>query len=222
MRLHYNTVSPTLLRILKQLMDIEALHEFRLVGGTCLSLQRGHRRSIDIDLFADIEYGSMQLNRIKEDLAALFPFHKDLDCLDQRSLGYSLRLGYEQTSMVKVDLFYTDAFIFNPLVIDGIRLADEREIAAMKLLSIGNGSYRQKDYWDIRELLDSYSLGEMIQWCLQRHPYSIDETEILTALKNIDLVQESNEGIDTLRKLDYWELKREEIRDIVDQYIHDR
>lgn len=29
---------------------------FRLVGGTALSLYRGHRESADIDLFSDVPY----------------------------------------------------------------------------------------------------------------------------------------------------------------------
>lgn len=218
MKLYYETISDTLLRILHQLMTLDSLQRFRLVGGTSLALQRGHRRSIDIDLFTDMEYGSMPLEKIKKDIERLFPIHRDIESLTEDSIGYSLRLGYEPSSIVKVDLFYTESFIFDPIKVDDLRLADEKEIAAMKLLAIGNESYRQKDYWDIRELLDSYSLEEMIQWCISRHPYAIEEKNIVMALQNVENVQESTEGIDSLRHLDYWELKREEIKDIVNQY----
>jgi len=221
MSLHYETISPTLLRILHQLMELESFRDFRLVGGTSLALQRGHRRSIDIDLFTDVEYGTMPLDAISKDIESIFPIHRDLESLKQSSLGYSLRIGYEPDSVVKVDLFYTEKFIFDIIEEDNLRLADEREIAAMKLLAIGNGSYRQKDYWDIRELLDSYSLEDMIQWCQQRHPYTIEENDIVTALQNVDLVQESTEGIDSLRHLDYWELKRAEIKDYVVRYLEE-
>lgn len=50
-KLHKETVSNTLWWTLKQLMQIEELLPFRLVGGTSLSLQLGHRISVDIDLF---------------------------------------------------------------------------------------------------------------------------------------------------------------------------
>ena len=219
MKLYYNTVSPTLMKILSQLMRLDSLRDFRLVGGTSLALQRGHRRSIDIDMFSDIEYGTMPLGEIRSDFERLFPIHKDTDSLETSALGYSIRLGYEPGQVVKLDLFYTEKFIFNPLLVDDIRMADEREVAAMKLLAIGNGSYRQKDYWDVRELLDSYSLKQMIEWCLARHPYEVSESEILDALQNTHLVQESPEGIDSLRTLDYWELKQEEIKDAVRQYL---
>lgn len=219
MKLHYETVSPTLLKILHQLMTLDSLRGFRLVGGTSLSLQRGHRRSIDIDLFSDVEYGTMPTEDILKDIELAFPIHKDLEALRQSALGYSLRIGYEPDSLIKVDLFYTDKFIFEVIEEDGLRLADEKEIAAMKLLAIGNESYRQKDYWDIRELLDTYSLEDMMRWCLLRHPYSVEEKEIITALQNVHLVKESAEGIDSLRHLDYWELKQAEILDYVSDYL---
>lgn len=57
-KLHYNTVNTELLRILRILMTAEEFKDFRLVGGTALSLYRGHRQSVDIDLFTDDEYGS--------------------------------------------------------------------------------------------------------------------------------------------------------------------
>ena len=56
MKLYYQTVSESLLGILKKIMDSEIFADFRLVGGTSLSLQRGHRRSVDIDLFKNTIY----------------------------------------------------------------------------------------------------------------------------------------------------------------------
>lgn len=57
--LHTSTTSEELLQILKVLMKIPSLKQFRLVGGTALSLLRGHRISDDIDLFSSEEYGSV-------------------------------------------------------------------------------------------------------------------------------------------------------------------
>lgn len=65
MKLYYQTVSESLLGILKKIMDSEIFADFRLVGGTSLSLQRGHRRSVDIDLFTDLDYGTMPVLEIK-------------------------------------------------------------------------------------------------------------------------------------------------------------
>ena len=52
-RLHWNTVKPILKEVLTVLMQSSFFDPFRLVGGTSLSLQIGHRMSDDIDLFTD-------------------------------------------------------------------------------------------------------------------------------------------------------------------------
>ena len=65
MKLHKETVSPNLLGILEKLMVSETLKDFCLVGGTALSLQRGHRRSIDIDLFTDVAYLEINTREIR-------------------------------------------------------------------------------------------------------------------------------------------------------------
>ena len=62
--LFYNTVSPLLLSILQDLMKASVFEDFRLVGGTSLSLQLGHRLSVDIDLFTDNIYDSVDFKEI--------------------------------------------------------------------------------------------------------------------------------------------------------------
>ncbi len=49
--LHTETVKPNTYSLLKELMQLEALKSFQLVGGTALALYFGHRISDDIDLF---------------------------------------------------------------------------------------------------------------------------------------------------------------------------
>jgi len=51
-KLYWNTVTPLLRTVLDQLMVNLLFASFRLVGGTSLSLQLGHRISVDIDLFS--------------------------------------------------------------------------------------------------------------------------------------------------------------------------
>ena len=72
---------------------------------------------------------------------------------------------------------------------------------------IGNQIYRQKDYWDIHDLLEDYSLPEMIQWALQRHPYSYIKEDIIKGLQHVNQVEESPMGIVSLKPLSHWELK---------------
>lgn len=47
--LSYETIEPRTLDLLKVLMQEPAFADMRLVGGTALALQYGHRQSIDLD-----------------------------------------------------------------------------------------------------------------------------------------------------------------------------
>ena len=53
--LSYQTVNSHTLELLKKLTNEEFLSKARLVGGTALALQYGHRISIDLDFFGNIE-----------------------------------------------------------------------------------------------------------------------------------------------------------------------
>ena len=207
MRLYYDTVSTPLLSILRRLMSAEVLNDFRLVGGTALALQRGHRMSVDIDLFADLDYADMPVADMRNYLEKEFPVHRGTESMEMPANGYHIFLSEGQEPPIKVDFFYTEPFIFPAIEEDGLRIADQREIAAMKLGVIGNQIYRQKDYWDVHDLLEDYSLSEMIQWALQRDPYSFTKEDIIKGLQQVNQVEESPMGIVSLKSLSYWELK---------------
>ena len=206
MRLYYDTVSTPLLSILRRLMSAEMLNDFRLVGGTALALQRGHRMSVDIDLFTDLYYADMPVADMRNYLEKEFPVHRGTESMDMPANGYHIFLSEGQEPPIKVDFFYTEPFIFPAIEEDGLRIADQREIAAMKLGVIGNQIYRQKDYWDVHDLLEDYSLSEMIQWALQRDPYSFTKEDIIKGLQQVNQVEESPMGIVSLKPLSYWEL----------------
>ena len=66
--LHFETVEPHTLELLKELMGKPYLSTFNLVGGTALSLQLGHRKSIDLDLFSKEEFdGAKLLESLEKD-----------------------------------------------------------------------------------------------------------------------------------------------------------
>lgn len=207
MRLYYDTVSTPLLSILRRLMSAEVLNDFRLVGGTALALQRGHRMSVDIDLFTDLDYADMPVADMRNYLEKEFPVHRGTESMEMPANGYHIFLSEGQEPPIKVDFFYTEPFIFPAIEENGLRIADQRDIAAMKLGVIGNQIYRQKDYWDIHDLLEDYSLSEMIQWALQRDPYSFTKEDIIKGLQQVNQVEESPMGIVSLKTLSYWELK---------------
>ena len=83
-RLFYNIVTPQLLDILKTLMASQEFDAFRLVGGTALSLYRGHRESVDIDLFTDALYSSIDFDAIDAFLHKTYPY---VDTNDYKVIG---------------------------------------------------------------------------------------------------------------------------------------
>jgi hypothetical protein len=67
--LHYQTVSSELLELLKFCMAREEFSKLRLVGGTDLALQFGHRKSIDIDLFGSINLEIIDCYKILQEFS---------------------------------------------------------------------------------------------------------------------------------------------------------
>ncbi len=113
--LYYSTVSPDLKSVLKIVMDSDILKPFRLVGGTSLSLQLGHRISIDIDLFTDSDYGSLNFEDIETFLKSKFSFI--VFSSELTSFGKSYFIGSSKNNAVKLDVFYSDPFIDDELLI---------------------------------------------------------------------------------------------------------
>jgi len=214
MRLYYETVSRPLLECLQKLMAHRAFDDFVLVGGTALSLQLGHRSSVDIDLFTANDYGSMNLEEIKCALATIFPYTDRLETLTGRNLGYIVYIGSSQAEKVKLDLFYTEEFIAPIVQQDGLRLASLQDIAAMKIQTIVNNK-REKDFWDIHELLDRFTLEELIQYAQQRNPYTLTVDDILNALYHAEELKQNN-IIECFRGK-FWELIVEDLRTIAEQ-----
>lgn len=184
MKLHLNTVDPVLLDYLTRLMGNDCFKDFYLVGGTALSLQLGHRKSVDIDLFTGRLYGTVNLKEIKDTLSNLFGKVKNIDSLDEQQMVYSLYVGDSDETMVKLDLCYDEPLIFPLVETDGIRMASDKEIAAMKLLAIVTGD-RCKDFWDVHQLMKTYPLETMIEWSLKRNPYTLTRTDILQSFEKI-------------------------------------
>ena len=62
--LQYQTVEPATLDLLKQIQQLTVFSSHRLVGGTSLALQFGHRLSIDLDFFSEnlIEHEEILMN----------------------------------------------------------------------------------------------------------------------------------------------------------------
>ncbi|MDB5141155.1 MAG: hypothetical protein JWR12_3071, partial [Mucilaginibacter sp.] len=159
--LYWNTVNNLLKTSLMGLMSAEELKDFRLVGGTALSLYLGHRLSVDIDLFTDANYGSIDFDTIEEFLRKNFG-HVDGEFGGNPGMGKSYLIGTDANNVIKLDLYYSmDPFFQNAIEEDGVRMATVEEIIAMKIDVVQRGG-RKKDFWDLHELLNQYTITDMI------------------------------------------------------------
>jgi len=212
MKLYLNTVSDLLWNSLKQLMSMKEFDSFRIVGGTSLSLQLGHRESIDIDLFTDTEYGSLDFNKLEEALLKTFPF-VELPTVKDVGMGKSYFIGNNQKDLVKLDLYYTEPFVFPCIIEQNIRFSSLEEVAAMKFEIIGQGG-RKKDFWDVHELLETYSLDEMLNFYVKRNPYGYSKEELL--IKVIDFSVAEYEFTPNCYNDKDWEIIKLDFEDLVE------
>lgn len=208
--LYYSTVSPDLKSVLKIVMDSDILKPFRLVGGTSLSLQLGHRISIDIDLFTDSDYGSLNFEDIETFLKSKFSFI--VFSSELTSFGKSYFIGSSDNNAVKLDVFYSDPFIDDELLIDNIRLASLKDITAMKIEVIQNGG-RKKDFWDLHELLNYFSLEEMLAFHKIRYPFSHDSDLIIKNFTNFQIADEDFEVLCLKGK--HWEVIKSDFENLI-------
>ena len=151
--LHKETVSHTTLELIKSLQADSMFQGFLLVGGTALSLQIGHRISVDIDLFTRDEFDTREL----------------LEYLEQT---YSFQLQYIHKNTLKgiIGNVFVDFIRHNYQLIDkpvsdsNIHMASIKDIAAMKLNEIDGNGTRVKDFIDIYFLLKKHSFSELIDF----------------------------------------------------------
>lgn len=157
--LSLQTVQPDTLELLKVLMRLPILEGMRLVGGTSLALQYGHRRSVDLDFFGQTTGDADELTETIEEAVGKVQL-----------LSATKRIRVYNIQNVKVDIVnYDYPWIDDSVDEEGLRLASPKDIAAMKVNAIiGRGT--KKDFIDIYFLLRHYSFDELLNLYMQKYP----------------------------------------------------
>lgn len=156
--LHTETVTTSTLELLKRLMDDSLLTNFILVGGTSLSLQIGHRISVDLDLFSSEPFDESELSAYLTDKYGL-----ETDFM--ASCTIKGEIGGVQIDCIT----HRYPWINKPTITDGIRLAGIADISAMKLNAIAGSGTRIKDFIDIAYLSSVLSLNDMLNAYEQKY-----------------------------------------------------
>lgn len=157
--LSYKTVLPDTLELLKLLASQPEMQEMRLVGGTSLALQYGHRQSVDLDFFGKLQVAQEDIFEMISRLG-----------LDYKILNRTKLILQLLIDKIKVDIIdYNYDWIDAPIVENGITLASPKDIAALEINAIeGRGS--KKDFIDIYMLLQHFSLDEILSFYALKYP----------------------------------------------------
>lgn len=157
--LSLRTIVPNTLELLKRLSQEDFLKDCRLVGGTALALQYGHRSSIDLDFFGAFNIDGDEMQRIL----------RDYGNVEKKKSTTNIRIF--DINGVKVDIVNYSIYpwLENPVEENGLRLASPKDIAAMKINAIeGRGS--RKDFIDVYFLLQHFTLKEILDFYAQKYP----------------------------------------------------
>jgi hypothetical protein len=206
--LHTEAVEPGTFSILRKLMTLLSLQQFSLVGGTALALRYGHRSSVDLELF----------------------FHNKFDhpeIIDELETLFRQRFVYQQQKTefgffcfidnVKVDIIH---FPHQPISqieeLENIKIYGSPDISAMKIQAVF-GRAQKKDFWDIYELLQYFSLEQLIDWHKQKYPGQMLAISIPQAITYFVDAEDSESPISL--KNQSWEQIKKGISKIVSDYL---
>lgn len=202
--LSIRTILPNTLELLKQLSAQPELQGMRLVGGTALALQYGHRQSIDLDFF-----GHLQVSM--DDIVLMAHRLGSVTITNQSSTILQMELNGIKVDVVNYRCYdWIDA----PIVEDGITLASPKDIAALKINAI-EGRGTRKDFVDVYLLLQHYSLAQILDFYKQKYPEH-SEFRALLSLTYFDDAE--TQPMPKMLIKDTWEQMKSSIAAVVKLY----
>lgn len=148
---HAEVLDPETRHVLRQLCRSSLLQEFYLGGGTGLALYLGHRRSADLDFFSSTGFRQdLLLRQLQGTADQLEVLSQDLETLHTHVNGAKVSfLGY------RYDLLFPEARF------EGVRVADPRDIACMKLSALSARGTR-RDFIDLFTVAQIHELSELL------------------------------------------------------------
>ena len=207
--LREETVEPATLELLKKIVSLPELRQFRLVGGPALSLLYGHRKSIDLDLFTDQPLDKeILIDALEEFIGRVTPVN------DRTKSIYQCTINEVKVDFVSV----RDPFSHPMKMINNIPFADIKDLIALKLNAV-KGRGVKKDFWDIAKILQYYSFTEIFQFYHDRYPYD----DSLAVIRSVVYFADAEDKIDP-EALDgmTWKKVKQTITKAFDDYYKKR
>ena len=178
---HLETVTPQMLSLLAWLGRRKFLHRFYLGGGTALALQLGHRRSVDLDFFSEIDQVHRQA---REEIISILA--KQNCQVIENADGNLLFLAND----IHVGFFSYGYALLDPgPEFKNMRLASLLDLGLMKLDALmGRGS--RKDFIDLYVLCQTIPLDTLLQAGTKKYPqmrdFAIMAVESMVSFENAD------------------------------------
>ncbi|HAI73896.1 MAG TPA: hypothetical protein DCS28_00155 [Candidatus Moranbacteria bacterium] len=193
--------------VLEKISQGKLVDKFYLVGGTALAIQLGHRESIDLDWFSQDNFSNQE---IKFELSKLGNF---------QVISESDGTVNGMLDNVKVSFLYYRYKTLFPLVnFEKIKMADERDIAAMKIDAVSSRGSK-KDFVDIFFLLKKYSLEKIIGFFEKKYAdINYNKLHILKSL--VYFAEADNEPIPIMIQDIDWEEVKKDMREKVNAWLN--
>ncbi len=198
--LHYKAIDTKTLELLKAIQEIEVFKNLRLVGGTSLALQIGHRISVDIDLFGKIIAD-------RDEIIQELKYFGNL-----KTIHYTKNINIFTIDNVKVDIVnYDYPWLQEKIEEDKIVLANIIDIAAMKIAAI-TGRGTMKDFIDLYYLLKQFSLNQILEFYKQKY----SDASIFMALKSLTYFDDADTDVmpKMFEKINWNDIKKEIIKQV--------
>ncbi len=170
--MHPESIEQKIRATLDKIAKEKFARPFYLASGTALAIHLGHQFSVDLDFFTQKPFS---VSTLRDAIARLGSFRVEGGSDANTLVGI--------LDQVQVSFFlypYKNIYSFVPFA--GIMLADERDIAAMKVDAISTRGSK-KDFVDFYFLLKRYSLQEIIGFFETRfHHVAYNRLHILKSL----------------------------------------
>lgn len=179
--LFWNTITHDMRLVLREFFRSGIAEKFYLAGGTALSLQIGHRQSIDLDLFSQTEDIPTLRASLEKSLASLEPILADSSWGNLVFTAKNVRVGFYGYGYEMVGPFVKE---------DGVRLASVEDIALMKLDALLARANR-KDFYDLYFILQTVPLRDLFGLAQKKYPsvrdFEVQATKRLVYFAGADL-----------------------------------
>lgn len=177
--IYYETITEKMHNVAKIIFNNFNI-KYYLAGGTALSLQIGHRKSIDLDYFIN---DNIDTAKLKNDIREFFKEFPIEFVFEEKNTLWCTIDGVKISFISRFDVLLEDV-----LIVDNFRLAQIKDLTIMKLSAIC-GREEYKDYFDLACISTITDSRSWQSWWQEVYKNS-DPISYMIALANVDNIQE--------------------------------